>query len=97
MITSAASASELPLRGSPAHWYTNSGVWLREDDPYAEFLPPAVELNADGDSEFIRAVVIVTEETQNGTARSPEEYVNPLLVLSGRDYASISFYDAVTC
>ena len=51
----------------------------------------AVEVNADGDSEFMRAVVIVSEETQKGTARSRQEYVNPLLVLSGRDYGSISF------
>lgn len=52
---------------------------------------PPVELNAEGDSEFMRAVVIITEKTQKGTARSPQEYVNPLLILSGRDYASISF------
>jgi len=39
------------------------------------------------------AVVIVTEETQKGTARSPQEYVNPLLVVSGRDHASISFVE----
>jgi hypothetical protein len=41
----------------------------------------------------MRAVVVVTEETQKGTARSPQEYVNPLLVLSGREYASISFVE----
>ena len=39
----------------------------------------------------MRAVVIITEETKRGTARFGQEYVNPLLVLSGRDYASISF------
>jgi hypothetical protein len=52
-----------------------------------------MEVNADGDGEFMRAVVIVTEETQKGTARSPQEYVNPLLGVSGRDYASISFVE----
>jgi hypothetical protein len=52
-----------------------------------------VEVNADGDSEIMRAVVIVTEETRKGTARSPQEYVNPLLVLSGRDYESILFVE----
>jgi len=55
--------------------------------------PPPVEVNADGDSEFMRAVVVVTEETQKGTARSAQEYINPLLVLSGRQYASISFVE----
>jgi hypothetical protein len=65
-------------------------------DPYAEFLPPAVEVNVEGNSEFMRAVVIVTEETKKGTARSPQEYVNPLLVLSGQEYASISFAELHT-
>ena len=41
----------------------------------------------------MRAVVIVTEETQKGTARSAQEYVNPLLVLSGREHASISLVE----
>jgi hypothetical protein len=65
-------------------------------DPYAQFLPPAVTVNAEGESEFMRAVVVVTEETPKGTARSPQEYVNPLLVLSGREYASISFVELHT-
>ncbi len=50
-----------------------------------------MEVNADGDSEFMRAVVIIAEKTEKGTARSHQEYIKPLLVLSGRDYASISF------
>ena len=84
-------------QGVPAHIGTPTrGFGYEEGDPYAEFLPPAVEVNADGDGEFMRAVVIVTEETQKGTARSPQEYVNPLLVLSGRDYASISFIELHT-
>lgn len=79
-------------QGVPAHIGTPAnGFGYEAGDPYSEFLPPPMEVNADGDSEFMRAVVIVSEETQKGTARSPQEYVNPLLVLSGRDYASISF------
>lgn len=46
-------------------------------DPYAECLPPAVTVDPEGESEFMRAVVVVTEETPKGTARSPQEYVNP--------------------
>ena len=41
-------------------------------------------------------IVIVTEETQKGTARSPQEYANPLVILSGREYASISFVELHT-
>jgi hypothetical protein len=79
-------------QGVPAHIGTPTrGFGYEQGDPYGEFLPPPVEVNADGDSEIMRAVVIVTEETRKGTARSPQEYVNPLLVLSGRDYESILF------
>jgi hypothetical protein len=81
-------------QGVPAHIGTpTKGFGYEKGDPYAEVLPPPVEVNADGDSEFMRAVVVVTEETPKATARSPQEYVNPLLVLSGREYASISFIE----
>jgi hypothetical protein len=81
-------------QGIPPHIGTPTrGFGYEGGDPYAEFLPPSVEVNAEGDNEFMRAVVIVTEETPKGTARSPQEYVNPLFVLSGREYASISFVE----
>jgi len=81
-------------QGVPAHVGTPTrGFGYENGDPYAEFLPPAVEVNAEGDSEFMRAVVIVTEETQKGTARSPQEYAKPLLILPGQEYASISFVE----
>jgi hypothetical protein len=79
-------------QGVPAHNGTpTKGFGYDDGDPYGEFLPPPVPVNAEGDSEFMRAVVIVTERTEKGTARSPQEYVSPLLVLTGREYASISF------
>lgn len=79
-------------QGVPAHIGTPTpGQGYEDGDPYAEFLPPPVAVDADGDGEFMRAVVIVTEGTEKGTARSGQEFVNPLLILSGRDYASISF------
>lgn len=81
-------------QGVPAHIGTPTpGEGYEDGDPYAEFLPPPVAVNADGNGEFMRAVVIVTEETKKGTARSGQEFVNPLLILSGRDYALISFAD----
>ena len=83
---------EVTAQGVPAHVGTPTpGFGYEDGDPYVEFLPPPVEMTADGDSEFMRAVVIITEETEKGTARSHQEYVNPLLVLSGRDYASMLF------
>ncbi len=60
-------------------------------DPYADFLPPAVELPPEDDGTVLRAVVFVTAETAKGTARSGQEYVDPLLVLSGKAYAALSF------
>src|SRR5688572_9893956 len=69
-------------QGVPAHVGTPTrGFGYEDGDRYADFLPPAVNVNAEGDSEFMRAVVIVTEETQKGTAHSPQEYANPLLIL----------------
>jgi len=87
----------ITAQGVPPHVGTpTKGFGYEEGDPYAEFLPPSVEVNADGDSEFMRGVVIVSEETPKGTARSPQEYLNPLLTLSGREYASLSFIELHT-
>ncbi len=47
---------------------------------------------AGDDGQTMRAVVFVTEGTPKGTARSPQEYVRPLLlVLSGQEYAATTF------
>jgi len=62
-----------------------------EEDPYATFLPPAGVISTDDDGPTMRAVVFVTEGTPKGTARSPQEYPDPLLVLSGHEYAAITF------
>ncbi len=85
---------EVTAQGVPAHIGTPiAGFGYESGDPYADFLPPPVEVNTDGDSEFMRAVVFVTEETDKGTTRSGQEYDKPLLVLSGREYAAMSFAD----
>jgi len=39
----------------------------------------------------MRAVVVVTERTRKGTQRSAQEYVDPLLVLTGEHYANMTF------
>jgi hypothetical protein len=41
--------------------------------------------------EYMRAVVFVTENTPKGTERSPQEYVSPLLMLTGEAYAHMTF------
>ena len=79
-------------QGVPPHIGSPSpGSGYENGDPYASFLPPPVHTDEDGDSKYMRAVVFVTERTPKGTARSPQEYVNPLLVLTGRVYARMRF------
>jgi hypothetical protein len=75
-----------PHIGSPT-----SGCGYENGDPYADFLPPAVETDERGQAPFHRAVVFITNETRKGTERSHQEYIDPLLVLSGEEYAKTSF------
>jgi hypothetical protein len=53
---------------------TTEGSGYEDGDPFAVFLPPPVHTDEDGEAEYMRAVVFVTEETSKGTARSPQEY-----------------------
>jgi hypothetical protein len=75
-----------PHVGSPT-----PGNCYESGDPYAAFLPPAVETDADGLAKYDRAVVFVTEYTIKGTERCGQEYASPLLVLTGEEYARIPF------
>jgi hypothetical protein len=75
-----------PHIGSPT-----PGCGYEDRDPYSAFLPPAVHTDADGEHEYMRAVVFVTENTPKGTERSPQEYVQPLLVLTGEEYVHMTF------
>src|SRR5262245_48658002 len=59
-------------------------------DPYADFLPPVVQqYNPEtGEAPYHRAVVIV----QRGRDRKDvQRYVDPLMVLSGEEYAHMPF------
>ena len=79
-------------QGVPAHVGASSpGPDSEEEDPYSAFLPPACAAPTDDDGQTMRAVVFVREATPKGTARSPQEYVDPLLVLSGQEYATTTF------
>jgi hypothetical protein len=68
-------------QGVPAH------VGAEVPDPYSAFLP-ALPNSVTVD---LRAVVFVVEGTAKGTIRSAQEYSAPLFVLSGVEYASVSF------
>ena len=79
-------------QGVPAHIGSPTpGYGYEAGDPYSDFLPPAVEVPSDDDGTTLRAVVLVTAGTAKGTTRSGQEYINPLLVLSGAAYAALSF------
>jgi len=79
-------------QGVPPHIGSPSpGSGYEDRDPFASFLPPPVHTDKEGESEYMRAVVFVTERTPKGTPRSPQEYVNPLLVLTGEAYARMTF------
>jgi hypothetical protein len=77
-------------QGVPAHIGTPTpGHGYESGDPYASFLPPAVPVADEDDGTALRAMVIVRE----GTEKVGQEYVNPLLVLSGQEYATIPFQE----
>jgi hypothetical protein len=75
-------------QGVPAHVGTPSpGYGYEAGDPYATFLPPPVPVPDGDDGIALRAMVIV----RAGTQKRGQEYVGPLVVLSGQEYAQISF------
>jgi hypothetical protein len=83
---------KVTAQGVPPHIGSPTpGMGYENGDPYSAFLPPAVTTDARGDAPFMRAVVFITEDSIIGTERSGQEYVAPLLVISGREYASLNF------
>jgi len=85
---------EVSAQAVPAHVGSPTpGMGYEDADPYAPFLPPAVATDARGNAPFHRAVVFVTEHSIKGTERSGQEYLSPLLMLTGEQYARITFQD----
>jgi len=83
---------EVIAQAVPAHIGSPTpGNGYEDGDPFAAFLPPPVETDDQGDAPFMRAVVIVAGHREKGTPRCPQEYPDPLLVLTGEEYASASF------
>ena len=88
---------EVTAQGVPPHVGSPTpGMGYEDGDPFADFLPPALETDEDGVAPFMRAVVFVTEYTIKGTDRSGQEYVSPLLVLTGEEYARTTFEELHT-
>lgn len=83
---------EVVAQGVPAHIGTPTpGHGYKDGEPYGTFLPPPIAIDNDEDTLSMRAVVFVTGESAKGTKRSPQEYVNPLLVLTGVEYERLPF------
>jgi len=83
---------EVTAQGVPPHIGSPSpGAGYEENDPFEPFLPPPVKVDSEGDAPHLRAVVFITEFTSKGTERSGQEYQNPLLTLTGKEYSQITF------
>ena len=83
---------EVTAQGVPAYIGSPTpGCGYENGDPYADFLPPPMETDENGEAPYLRAVVFVAKETPKGSARHAQEYQNPLLVLTGTEYATIPF------
>jgi len=88
---------EVTAQGVPPHIGSPTpGVGYEDGDPFADFLPPPVQTDADGNAPFMRAVVFVTEVSIKGTERNGQEYISPLLILTGEEYARIPFEELHT-
>jgi hypothetical protein len=59
--------------------------------PDWEFLPPPV----DPEGSVMRAVFIVEPGDDKGTPRCGQEYVKPLLMLTGKEYDDVHFADLI--
>lgn len=75
-------------QGVPAHIGTpTTGYGYEGGDPYSGFLPPAIPVSEDEESASLRAMVIVRDQTE----KVGQEYIVPLLVLSGAEYDATPF------
>lgn len=72
---------EVFAQGVPPHIDYTGPAW--------EFLPPPV----DPEGELMRAVFFVERGEEKGTPRCGQEYVKPLLMVTGQEYAEAKFAD----
>lgn len=58
----------------PSHIGSSTpGFGYENGAPYTDFLPPSLVTDENGDTEFMRVVVIATEVTDKGTTRNSQE------------------------
>jgi hypothetical protein len=81
---------EVYAQGVPGHIGSPNEPGYEDGDPFADFLPEPIDHQGDEDAR-LRAVVIVTAGTRKGTPRSGQEFVDPLLVLTGDEYSRMTF------
>jgi hypothetical protein len=75
-------------QGVPGHiGAPTRGHGYESRDPYSSFLPPPIPVPDDEEETALRAVVIIRERTE----KIGQEYIGPLLVLSGAEYAAAPF------
>jgi hypothetical protein len=74
---------EIMIQGVPPHIDYTGDAWA--------FLPPPV----DPDGETMRAVFFVESGEPKGTERCGQEYIRPLLMLTGEEYKEIRFSDLI--
>lgn len=72
---------EIRIQAVPPHIDYTGPAW--------DFLPPPV----DPDGQTNRAVLFVERGTPKGTERCGQEYLRPLLTLTGHEYETIPFAD----
>jgi hypothetical protein len=80
---------KVTAQGVPPH-IGSSNAGYEDGDPYESFLPPPVETDEDGDGRYMRAVVFVKEGIKKGTPENGQEYIDPLLVVTGEEYARMT-------
>jgi hypothetical protein len=74
---------EILIQGVPPH--------IDYVGPQWDFLPPPV----DPEGSTMRAVVFVEPGDDKGTDRCGQEYVKPLLMLTGKEYEEFRFADLI--
>ena len=70
--------------------------FIADDGPDWSFLPPPrLGIEEEDGYEHPRAAVFVLDETEKGTERNGQEYVSPLLTLTGEEYETLSFREVM--
>lgn len=72
---------EIFIQGVPPHIDYVGEKW--------GFLPPPVDENG----PLMRAVFFITTETKKGSEKNGQEYIDPILMLTGKEFLNIKFVD----